>query len=121
MKNKLLAETLVSLALIILMVSFLDPWQLWMPSQLAMMFLLFLIILYVIFAIFVWREKSQDERETLHKLMASRTAWLVGSLVLIVGLVVQALRHEIDPWILYALLAMVLAKSLSRLHKSIKN
>lgn len=68
------------------------------------------IVLFAFFAIFIWREKDGDERENLHRALAGRFAYLTGAGVLVLGIVIQLLRHQLDYWLVWALLIMVLAK-----------
>lgn len=121
MTKKIINEISVTLILALLIIILLDLFPFWMPGPVAMIVLLALVLVYIVYAVFMWREKSQDEREDYHKLVASRRAWLSGSSVLIVAVLVQGINHDIDPWILYALLAMIIAKSITHIKDSIKN
>jgi len=109
MKNKI-SEILVPVLLIILLVLFLNPFGFWMPTALVMTMLCFLVIIFLIFGVFLWKEKAGDEREQVHKMLSGRVAFLVGAGVLVLGIVVQEYRHNLDPWLIYALTAMILAK-----------
>ncbi|MFA6466990.1 MAG: hypothetical protein WCV71_03965 [Patescibacteria group bacterium] len=120
MTKKIFKEIIISLVLVVLIISFLDPFMLWMPSQILMMVLFGLVVVYIIYTVFLWREQAKDEREELHRLLASRYSWLAGSIVLIAAVIVQGLKHDIDPWILYSLLVMVLVKTISRIYGSFK-
>jgi len=84
------------------------------------MLILGLVVLFIIFASFILKEKSADEREQLHKFMAGRLAYLLGAAVLVLGVVIQALSHNIDPWLVYALSGMILGKVLGLLYGQIK-
>lgn len=110
------SELLISLFLIILLTLLVNPFEIWMPSALVMMLVAMAAILVVVFAGFVWREKSLDEREGLHKLLANRFAYLAGMVVLLLGLISQSLNHNIDPWVAIALGVMVLAKAVGFLY-----
>lgn len=121
MTKKIVSELIIGLILAILIISFLDPFMIWMPSQFVMMFLFGLVVVYGSYAIFLWREKAHDEREEWHRLLASRYSWLAGSLVLIIAVIVEGLEHDVDPWLLYSLLVMVLVKIVVRIYGVIKN
>ena len=110
MKNNLLQEIFVSLALIVLLVLFLNPFGFWMPSALLMMMVLGLIVIFALFSGFIWKEQARDEREMLHRMLAGRIAYLVGAGILVLGIIVQSLRHELDSWLVFTLGAMILAK-----------
>ncbi len=81
-----------------------------MPSSLQMLILACVLGLIATFLVLLWREQPGDEREMHNQAIASRSAYIVGSLVLIVALVIQSLRHELDGFIPIALLAMIATK-----------
>ena len=110
MKNNLLQEIFVSSVLIVLLVLFLNPFGFWMPNALLMMMVLGLVVVFVVFASFVWKENSRDEREGLHKMMAGRIAFLSGTALLVIGIIVQSFKHELDFWLVLTLGTMILAK-----------
>ena len=110
MKNNFLQEIVVSLVLIILLVLFLNPFELWMPPILLMMMVLGLVVVFSLFASFIWKENNKDEREGLHKMMAGRIAFLAGTATLVVAIIIQSFRHELDAWLVVALGVMILAK-----------
>ena len=81
-----------------------------MPDMMIISILLCLVSLFSIFTIFIWREKRGDEREEFHRLFADRLAFLAGSGVLIIGVVIQELNHTLDRWLVTALVVMILGK-----------
>ncbi len=116
MKNRTLSEVLIPLLLIALLALFLNPFSWYMPSMLVMSALCLLVLLFFIFGVFIWKEKAVDEREQIHKMLAGRIAFLVGSAVLIIGICVQEYQKNLDPWLVYTLAAMVLAKLITFLY-----
>lgn len=110
MKNNFLQEIFVSMALIVLLILFLNPFGFWMPNALLMMMIAGLIVAFALFASFIWRENARDEREGLHRMFAGRIAYLIGAGVLALGIIVQSVRHELDSWLIITLAAMILAK-----------
>lgn len=110
MKNRTFSEVLIPVLLIALLALFLNPFSWYMPSMLVMSALCLLVLLFFIFGVFIWKEKAVDEREQIHKMLAGRIAFLVGSAVLIIGICVQEYQKNLDPWLVYTLAAMVLAK-----------
>jgi len=103
-------ELIISFILIGLLAILFNPWNTAMPDMMVMSLLLGLVSLFSIFVIFIWREKKGDEREEFHRLFADRMAFLVGSGVLIAGVIIQELSHAIDRWLIATLAFMVLAK-----------
>lgn len=93
-----------------------DPFMLWMPAEAQMAALLCAAVLVAVWAGFVMYEKSDDEREFVHKMHAGRTAYLSGIAALALALVVQGFTHTIDPWISFALAVMVVSKLATRLY-----
>jgi hypothetical protein len=97
-----------------MLVALADLLPFWMPNMGEMFALTCASGLLIVWAGFVMFEKAGDERETSHRMHAGRVAYLSGLAVLTVGLVVQGFQHAIDPWIAFALSAMVLSKLVAR-------
>jgi len=81
-----------------------------MPSQLQMLLLAVVLVLISGFLVFLWREQPDDEREMHNQSLASRWAYLIGCMVLIIALAIQSLQHSLDPAIPFALFAMIATK-----------
>ncbi len=120
-KNNLLQEISISVILVILLVFFLNPFDFWMPNTLLMMMVLGLVVVFGLFASFVWRENHRDEREGLHKMMAGRIAFLVGAALLTLGIITQSFNHNLDPWLVFILSGMIVAKVATLIYGRIKN
>ena len=101
---------ILPIAVVLLLGLLVNPFGFWMPSAMAMMLMAALVIAFALFAAFFWRERARDEREHLHRLLAGRIAFLVGAGILVLGIVVQTARHELDPWLAAALAGMILGK-----------
>jgi len=113
-------EVSISGILIVLLVLFLNPLGFWMPTALLMMMVLGLVVVFSLFASFVWRENHRDEREGLHKMMAGRIAFLIGMALLTLGIIVQSFNHELDPWLVFILAGMIVAKVIGLIYGRIK-
>lgn len=109
MKNNL-KETIVTVALIVIAILLLNPFHFWMPDMMVMCMLAITLGLFGIFASFILREKSVDEREDQHRTLAGRNAFLAGSGVLTIGIVIQGYTHTVDPWLVIALIVMIVVK-----------
>ena len=121
MENNFLQEIIVSSILIVLLILFINPFELWMPPMLLMMMVLGLVVVFAIFASFIWRESSRDERESLHKMIAGRIAFLAGAGVLVTAIIVQNLKHELDIWVVLTLGTMILAKIIAHIYGRAKH
>ena len=121
MKNNFLQEVIVSVVLVVLLILFLNPFELWMPPVLLMMLVLGLVVVFSIFASFMWRENARDEREGFHKMMAGRFAFLAGTALLVIGTIVQSFRHELDSWLVLTLGTMILAKIIGLIYGRAKH
>lgn len=119
MKNNL-KETIVTVALIVVAVLLLNPFHFWMPDMMVMSMLAGTLALFGLFASVILRERSADEREEQHKSLAGRNAFLAGSGILTVGIVVQGYTHAVDPWLVFTLVGMIAVKLITR-HWSDKN
>jgi len=113
--KKYFSEVGIALVLVALLVCFVDPFGLWMPTLLHMTLLGLMIVVFSFFALFVWRERFEDEREQYHGLLSARFAYLAGASVLVIGITVEAFLHTINPWLPVSLGVMVLAKIATRL------
>ena len=116
MKDNFSKEIAISLILIVLTILLLNPFNFWMPEMVVMIMLALTFVAFAAFAIFVLQEKVQDEREVAHRMLSGRIAFLVGSALLTIGIIVQALSHSVDAWLVITLVAMVLSKIVSRIY-----
>ncbi len=109
-KHKSLLDAILLLGLGLICFVAIAPTTIVMPNALQMTLLAIVIALFAGFLVFLWREKPEDERETQNQMLASRAAYAVGSIVLIAALLLQSIRHEVDPAVPIALLAMIATK-----------
>lgn len=114
MKNKNLKEIIISVLLIIIAILILNPFYFWMPGLMQITILAAVFVLFGIYASFIIREKVEDEREELHRMLAGRNAFLAGSAVLIIAMIYEAYTYMVDKWIVIALIVMILTKILTR-------
>jgi len=118
---KITAEVIISIVVLGILGVFLNPTHLLMPDSVNMLLILGLILGFLAFISLVWREHASDERDEVHMQKAGRFSFLIGAVILVTGIVFQALQHEIDPWLLYALSGMVLTKIASRFFHNLRN
>lgn len=109
MKNNL-KESIVTLSLVVLAILLLNPFHFWMPDMMVICLLAITLALFGVFASFVLRETVVDEREGQHRTLAGRNAFLAGSGVITLGVVVQGYTHTVDPWLVIALVVMIVVK-----------
>jgi hypothetical protein len=114
MKNNI-KETIVTVSLIALAVLLLNPFHFWMPDMMVVGILAVALVVFGIFASFVLREQTVDERDESHKTIAGRNAFLAGSAILMLGIVIQGYSHDVDPWLVIALIVMILVKITTRM------
>lgn len=112
----MLIEILSAFGILIIAFLFLNPGNLSMPMGVISTLIITLIISFTTFAAYILNEKATDERASLHILRAGRVSYLVGVGILILGIVVQALQHAIDSWLVLSLCGMILSKILSRIY-----
>ncbi len=114
MKNNI-KEIIITLCLISIAVLLLNPFNFWMPDMMVMCMLAIALALFGVFASFILREKIFDERDSLHRTLAGRNAFIGGATVLMIGIVVQGYTHTVDPWLVVALIVMIFAKITTRI------
>ena len=115
MKDNKVKEVIVSVALVVLAILLLNPFDFWMPDMIVIGVLVVTLVFFGIFASFVLREKIFDERDGVNRSLAGRNAFLAGSAILILGIVEEGYSHSIDPWLVIALIGMVIAKITTRI------
>jgi len=110
MRNNKLQESIIAAVLIAIAVFLLNPFNWRMPSNVVMLIAAGLAAVFAIYASFAWREQAQDEREHMLRSFSGRIAFLAGSGMLSIAIIVQAFAHQVDPWLVLALSCMVIAK-----------
>lgn len=116
--SQLFSETIVTIALLVVLVWFINPFDFWMTDMFHMTLLGLAVAFFAIFAMFLWKESVTDERERLHRFIGARFAYTVAGTLLLIGTISQALSHEIDLWLPSTLAAMVFAKIVGRWYAS---
>ena len=114
MKNKITKEIIVSLTLVVFEILLLNPFHFWMPDIMVMGMLVALLVLFGIFASFILKEKVFDERDNVNRSLAGRNAFLAGSAILMLGIVIQGYSHRVDSWLVIALVVMIIVKISTR-------
>lgn len=112
------ADVLIGSLAIVSLVLGSDLFLPFMPGLVAMLVIGIFVAIFAVFTLLIWRERPRDEREA-HIVMASdRLGFLAGSIVLSIGVVIQALRHQPTSFLIIALVVMILAKLAGKhLHK----
>ena len=109
-KYKAALDFILILSLTVVCALSLAPKSFVMPNSAQMLILTLLLAFIATFLVLLWRENPHDEREAVNQSSASRAAYVVGAVVLIIALIVQSLQHTIDPAVPLALLAMISTK-----------
>ncbi len=114
MKNNI-PETAVTFFLIVIALLLLNPFDFWMPAMMVIAMLIIALVLFGVFALFILRETIGDERDAAHRTLAGRNAFLAGSAVLMAGIVYQGYTHTVDPWLVAAVIVMIVVKMGTRI------
>jgi hypothetical protein len=72
------------------------------------------IILIIFTSIILVKDKPADEREEHHHYIANQSAFIAGTTVISVALVIQAINHTVDQWLIITLIVMILTKLIVR-------
>ena len=116
MKHKYLKETLIATILVILLICLANPFNTYMLSMLESFILGGIFIIFAFFASFFLREDVQDERDETHRSLAGRVAFLVGSIVLLIGIAFEIHNGKLDMWLIATLVSMIIAKIAARIY-----
>lgn len=117
---KIIIETISTIFIVCIALLFLNPTHLTMPDSFNTMLMLGVIIAFLFFAGIVWKEKAEDERDQVHIIHAGRLSYIIGVGLVVIGILLQAVKHEVDAWLVITLCGMVLSKFLSRLYFRLK-
>jgi cobalamin synthase len=109
-KYRAALDFILILSLTVVCALSLAPKSFVMPNSAQMLILTVLLGFISTFLVLLWRENPDDEREAVNQSSASRAAYVVGAVVLIIALIIQSLKHQIDSAIPLALLAMISTK-----------
>ena len=109
-------QFLTSLAVAFLVIVSVDPLGWYYSYMTSFTIVALLAVAFVAFQVLIWKEAPRDEREEDHEKKAGKVAYMLGTIVLLVGLVVQIFQHDVDLWLVAALLVMILGKMISCLY-----
>ena len=110
-------EIFVTVIFGIILLLLLNPFGFFMPERLLYIMLGGIVVLFGLYVTFIAKESPKDEREHLHRFVANRFGYLLGTGTLVLGIVYQGLTlSHIDPWLLIVLGVMVIAKTVSLIH-----
>jgi predicted Co/Zn/Cd cation transporter (cation efflux family) len=104
------SELTISAVLLAALFLKLDPFHWLMPTATQMGLLGVFAVAFALYAGAIFREKAQDERESLLLYRANRMGYLAGVVSISVVIVFQDLRHNLDPMLLLVLALMVVVK-----------
>ena len=92
-----------------------------MPHVLHPFMVPFLLVLFIIFAGLLWKETPGDERDQLHKFIASRFAYFAVITTLILGVIFQSFEGKVDPFLVIGICIALLAKIFGLIYGHIKH
>lgn len=118
--NYYLKEIGISGVLIIILLFCLNPFELLMPPPFIKLLIIILLLIFGIFSAIIWKERSGDERDNSHKMIAGHFAFLTGSILLVIAIAIQEISHTLDPWLVYILIGMILAKIIGHIYSQKK-
>ena len=113
MKNyKIIIDVMLLLGLAALAFFTIMPQSVSMSNDMQMMFMVIIFILTSIFLVLVWNENPKDERERQNQAIAGRYAYLVSIFMLLIMLVVDVMKHTLDPLLPISLFVVIAVKLL---------
>ena len=121
MKNNFLGEIIISVVLIGVLLFFIQPVYHMMPNVMYPLMSPLLIIIFIILAATLWKEAPGDEREQLHKLIASRIAYFAAIATLVVAITLETSQGRLDPWLVISACVLLLAKITGVIYTKLKH
>lgn len=108
--NILTNESFLSGGIVLVLIVLANPFHFLMPETWAMWCTALVGLLFLLFVVALLRDQGGDEREMWHRFMAARVAYLVGTGILVLGIILQTLMHHLSWWLPLALGGMLVAK-----------
>lgn len=100
----------IGILLIFLAIVLTNPGNIFMPTTFQMFLIALFSVTYFMFAGLVFKEKPKDEREAQILNQSSRLAFIGGTAFLLVAIVIQSFQHNLDNWLVWALVVIVTIK-----------
>lgn len=117
MNTNIIKEVGIVVTLCVLALLLANPMHFWMPKMGAALLTALVVLAVAAFATLYWREQATDEREMQLRARSGRIAFLLGSVVLTLGIVIEFITMEYaNPWLLGALVAMVAGKAWANIY-----
>lgn len=120
MKNNFFLEGVLAVGVIFSLFLLANPWNWFMSDMIAMTILCVAALLFLWFISFVFAENTVDEREELHRYIATRLGYYGGASVLMGLIIIQKFQHNLDASLVYALGAMLFMKVVGMVYAKIK-
>lgn len=120
MKIKFIGEIVISMLLFVILILFINPFNLLMPHILHPFMVPFLMVLFIIFTAFLWKEMPGDEREQSHKLLASRFSYFAIMATLIFSVIFESFRGEVDPFLIISICIGLIVKIIGLIYSRVK-
>lgn len=117
MKNKyssIAPEAGVAIIIVALLALIHSPIGMPMMAHLSVLGLL--LVCFIAYAAFIMREEAGDERAVMHRMVAARASFFTGTTILTLGVFLDALKGEVNDWLIGTLVAMIIAKLVARLY-----
>jgi tellurite resistance protein TehA-like permease len=114
-------EILVVIGLIAVILSFSNPSAMYsMPKEVGIQLVITFTVLIIFLLGLLYKEKPSDEREEKHIALSGRISYFIGVIILSAGIIVGVLKNEVNEYLVWTLIFMVLTKTISRVYLSIK-
>ena len=108
--------------LLLIFIALLSCWLLQSPASTMsmgqMLSVSLFLGLYVVAMSLVGEGKIVDEREVAHRYFSNRAALIAGTIVLSLGILYQLFAHQLDYWLLAALVAINLVKIVTLIYSN---
>lgn len=113
-------ELIISGVTIFVLLAFLFHEPFLMPMGIQMLLITTASVLFLALATLLFRENPKDEREKINSFGAGRFSFLIGSVVLLTGIVHGIINHNINPYLPLTLALMLLSKIIYALYSDWK-
>ena len=117
---KIITYYLLLLIFIALLAGYLIQGQANTMNMNQMLSVSLLLSLYAVLMSLAGEGKTIDERETQHRYISNRAGLIAGTVILSIGTLYQLFHHNLDYWLLAALITINLVKIMSLIYTHYK-
>jgi amino acid transporter len=117
MEKPPIKEFILSIALIVLLIVLLNPFNFLMSDAVLMLTVALFVIAVGLIAGLALNERPRDERENVLVHTSARVGYISGIVILSLAIIIESLQHDLDFWLPLVFVIMILSKLIGRIYQ----